>query len=69
MKVAFYSERSDIVVTAAAWAAQGDVMRIYVLEEEAAELIQALKVVHASLPPLQQRMGSMQLSLLPLEEE
>ncbi len=69
MKVAFYSEAHDIAAMGAAWAAQGNMMRIYVLEEETAELIQALKWVHGTLPPPQRHMGGMPLSLLPLEEE
>ena len=42
---------------------------IYVLEEEAAELICCLKWGHCTLPLLQRHMGAMPISLLPLEEE
>jgi hypothetical protein len=69
MKVAFYSSAADVAATGAAWGAQGNMMRIYVLEEEALELMQKLEWVHNTLPPPQRHMGKMPLSLLPLEEE
>ncbi len=69
MKVAFYSSATDVAAMGAAWGAQGNMMRIYVLEEEAAELMQKLEWLHNTLPPPQRYMGKMPLSLLPLEEE
>jgi hypothetical protein len=51
------------------WASHGNMMRIFVLEEEAAELIPYLQWAYAALPPLQRSMGVMPMSLLPLEEE
>ncbi len=69
MKVAFYSEVADIAAVGAAWPARGNMMRIYLLEEETAELLRALKWAHTTLPPSQRYMGAMPMSLLPLEEE
>jgi hypothetical protein len=52
MKVAFYSDASDMPVMGATWAAQGNMMRIYVLEEEAVDWIHSLKWAHSTLPLL-----------------
>jgi hypothetical protein len=69
MKVAFYADAGDVTAMGVTWAAQGNMMRIYVLEEEAADLICCLKWGHSTLPLLQRHMGAMPISLLPLEEE
>ncbi len=69
MKVAFYSHAGDVAAMGTSWASHGNMMRIFVLEEEAAELIRYLQWAHAALPPLQRSMGVMPVSLLPLEEE
>ncbi len=69
MKVAFYSEAADVAAVGATWAARGNMMRVYMLEEETAELVRALKWAHAALPEPQRYMGGMPMSLLALEQE